>query len=111
MLKKDKLVEEFWKWYKTVRTVNWKELGEDYLFGPKDFLTVGVLLKAVGFDKIMAYLVLKKQALRLPKNLVGASREEICAHSYVQPLPDGEMKDQTEAKSISRQNRRKSKEI
>lgn len=63
MLKKDKLVEEFWKWYKTVRTVNWKELGEDYLFGPKDFLTVGVLLKAVGFDKIMAYLVLKKQAL------------------------------------------------
>ena len=40
MLKKDKLVEEFWKWYKTVRTVNWKELGEDYLFGPKDFLTV-----------------------------------------------------------------------
>ena len=88
LLKKDKLVEEFWKWYKTVRTVNWKELGEDYLFGPKDFLTVGVLLKAVGFDKIMAYLVLKKQALRLPKNLVGASREEICAHGKRQGCCD-----------------------
>ncbi len=79
-MKKDILVEEFWKWYKTVKTGEWKDLNEDYIFKPKDFLSVGVLLKAVGFDDIMSSLIRRNHVLRKPENFIGAYSDVVLAH-------------------------------